>query len=99
MERGERLKIVGNCNPGYVTPLYAAFIGLLNDRITDWTPEQAEAVAHVIEPDSPTQSAIAATLGISPQALSSRLAGARWPTIRRLLQEWESPHSEGAAHD
>lgn len=91
MTRGERLRLAGDG----VTPLVAAFIGLLDDRITAWTAEQAEAVAHVIAPGAPTQAAIAATLGISPQALSSRLAGASWPAIRRILQEWERPRPPG----
>jgi len=87
MKRGERLRLAGKG----ITPCLAAFIGLLDDRITDWTPEQAEAVAHAIAPDAPAQVDIAAMLGISPQALSSRLAGARWPTIRAILQAWEQP--------
>lgn len=85
MARGERLRLAGN----RIDPLLAAFFGLLDDRISDWTPEQAEAVAQVIGPEAPTQSAVAATLGISPQALSSRLAAASWPAIRRVLNEWE----------
>jgi len=91
MARGERLRLAGD----RINPLRAAFFGLLDDRISDWTPEQAEAVAHAIAPDAPTQSAIAATLGISPQALSSRLAGARWPAIRRILHAWERPVPPG----
>lgn len=91
MKRGERLRLAGRG----ITPCLAAFIGLLDDRITDWTPEQAEAVAHVIAPDAPTQVEIAAMLGISPQALSARLAGARWPTIRGVLREWERPLPPG----
>lgn len=87
MDRAERLRLAGDG----ITPCLAAFIRLLDDRITDWTPEQAEAVAHAIAPDAPTQTAIAAALGITPQALSARLAGARWPTIRRILEEWERP--------
>lgn len=90
MERAERLRVAGH----KVTPRDAALIALLDDRISDWTPEQAEAVAHVLAPDAPTQAAIAATLGISPQALSYRLTGARWPTIRRVLSEWERPQEE-----
>lgn len=87
IERGEHLRVAGN----KITPIRASLISLLDDRISDWTPEQAEAVAHVLAPDAPTQAAIAATLGISPQALSARLTGARWPTIRRVLGEWERP--------
>lgn len=93
MARGERLRLAGHD----ISPLSAAFIGLLDDRITDWTPEQAEAVAHAIVPGAPTQAAIAGTLGISPQALSARLSGARWPAIRRVLEAWEQPRPPGRA--
>ena len=88
MERGERLRFAGQG----MTSCHAALIALLNDRISDWTAEQAEAVAHALPPDAPTQAAIAATLGISPQALSYRLTGAKWQTLRRVLGEWERPN-------
>lgn len=90
IDRGEHLRVAGH----KITPIRAALIALLDDRISDWTPEQAEAVAHAIAPDAPTQANIAATLGISPQALSYRLTGARWPTIRRVLATWEEPQDE-----
>lgn len=90
IERGEHLRVAGH----RITPFRAALVALIDDRISDWTPEQAEAVAHVLAPDAPTQAAIAATLGISPQALSSRLTGARWPTLRRVLAAWEDPEEE-----
>lgn len=96
MERGERLKVAGN----RITPLRTAFIALLNDRITDWTVEQAQAMVLALPPDAPTQTTMAESLGISPQALSYRLSGARWPTIRRILHEWEKPRPpEEQNHD
>lgn len=87
MERGERLKVAGN----RITPLREAFLALLDDRIGDWSTEQAQAMALALPPDAPTQAAMAETLGISPQALSYRLSGARWPVMKRLLNEWEKP--------
>lgn len=87
MDRSTRLKIAGH----RVSPLLAAFLGLLDDRVAAWTPEQAQAIALVLPPHAPTQTTIARQLGISPQALSYRLTGARWPTIRRILHEWERP--------
>lgn len=87
MERGERLRMAGS----RMNALQVAFLGLLDDRIADWTPEQAEAMACALPPDAPTQTVIAAGLGITPQALSARLSGARLRTIRRILQEWERP--------
>lgn len=96
MERGERLVVAGN----RITPLRAAFIALLDDRITGWTVEQAQAMVLALPPNAPTQTTMAESLGISPQALSYRLAGARWPTIRRILHEWEMPHPpEQQNHD
>lgn len=92
MERGERLRLAG----AGITPCRASLIALLNDRIADWTAEQAEAIALVIQPDAPTQATIAAGLGISPQALSYRLSGARWPTLKRVLAEWEQSRPEEA---
>ncbi|HQY44032.1 MAG TPA: hypothetical protein PK450_07625 [Paracoccaceae bacterium] len=96
MERGERLKVAGN----RITPLRTAFIALLNDRIIDWTVEQAQAIVLALPPDAPTQTVMAERLGISPQALSYRLTGAKWPTIRRILHEWEKPRPpEDRNHD
>lgn len=96
MERGERLRVAGN----RITPLRTAFIALLDDRITGWTVEQAAAMVLALPPDAPTQTIMAEQLGISPQALSYRLSGARWPAIRRILQEWErSRPPEEQAYD
>lgn len=89
MARGERLKVAGE----RVTPLLGAFIALLDECVAGWTVEQAQAVALALPPDAPTQSAMAAGLGISPQALSYRLAAARWPRIKNILKEWERPRS------
>lgn len=99
MRHGEHLRIAGTAPHGPVTPLTAAFVALIDDRIADWTPEQAEAVARVIAPGAPTQNAIAASLGISPQALSARLTGAKWPTLRTLLARWEEPQPRAAPDD
>jgi hypothetical protein len=99
MERGERLRMAGSRmgDDDTTRPIITAFVGLLDDRIADWTPEQAEAMACVLPPEAPTQSAIAATLGITPQALSSRLSGARWRSIRQLLDAWELRRCRKAA--
>lgn len=94
MERGERLRMDGSrMGDDEMRPLLGAFVGLLDDRIADWTPEQAEAMACVLPPDAPTQNTVAATLGITPQAVSSRLSGAKWRSIRQLLDAWERPRN------
>lgn len=93
MARGERLKLAGHG----VNECWSALTRLLDDRLQDWTPEQAEAVALAIVPGAPTQAELATRLGISPQAVSSRLTGARWPSIRHVLAEWERPELPGRA--
>ncbi|MGB3316810.1 MAG: hypothetical protein WBB85_20650 [Albidovulum sp.] len=98
-DRNTRLRIAGeHSKNNQIEPLQTAFIGLLDDRISDWTPEQAEAMALVLPPEAPAQNAIAATLGISPQALSYRLTGAKWPAIRRVLDAWETPRKPREGH-
>ena len=96
MQGAARLTVAGH----RITPLRSAFIALLDEQISSWTPQQAEAMVLALPPDPPTQTAMAERLGISPQALSYRLSGARWPAIRRILQEWERPHPpEESDHD
>ena len=60
-------------NPDY--PLKAAVMEMANWQARRWTPEQAEAVALAIKLPRPTDEAMATTLGISRQALQSRLKG------------------------
>jgi len=95
MSRSERLRF--DSQDLREQPILNTFLNFLDDRIRDWTPEQAEAVSLVISPDAKTQTTIASEMGISPQALSARLNGARWPTIRELLKQWEM--SRPAARD
>jgi len=60
-----------------------------------WTPEQAEAVMLALAPgpESPrTQAEIAEVLGVTRQAVQSRLSGAGWDAIHRaavvLAHDW-----------
>ncbi|MCV6594587.1 MAG: hypothetical protein OIF48_16680 [Silicimonas sp.] len=85
MQRGERFVMRG----AGVSPVIAAFSELLHDRMRDWSQQQAEAVSRVIEIDFPYQTEVAATLGITPQALSARLKGAGWSSLSRVLGAWE----------
>ncbi|MGB5869818.1 MAG: MarR family transcriptional regulator [Albidovulum sp.] len=85
MTRGQRLHLGGDD----FTPLHWAVIGLIDERMSRWTPEQAEAIALALPPDAPTQAEIAAKIGISSQAMNYRLTGAGAGAIRRAVQAWE----------
>ncbi len=63
---------------------------LIDERISRWTPEQAEAVAHFLHPDAPPATEIAERLGITPQAVSYRLRGAGAKTLRKVLETLEA---------
>ena len=83
--RAARLAIDGTA----ITPLHRAIVALLDERSTRWTPEQARAIALALAPSEPTQAEIAATLGISAQAVNYRLAGAGWNALRQAVSAWE----------
>jgi hypothetical protein len=83
--RAARLAIDGTA----ITPLHRAIVALLDERSTRWTPEQARAIALALAPAEPTQAEIAATLGISAQAVNYRLAGAGWNALRQAVSAWE----------
>lgn len=69
--------------------LRAMVLRLIGERIGRWTPEQAEAVALALPPGQPALADIADDLRISRQAVSYRLQGAGFPTLRAVLREWE----------
>ena len=85
MKRADRMAIMG------LEPirLHRSLLDLIDERLTRWTPEQAEAAARYLHPDSPTLNDIGADLGISPQAVSYRLTGAGAPRLRHVLHDWE----------
>ena len=86
MRRDMRMTIGGAA----VTPLRRAIVDLLDERMSRWTPEQAEATALSLDPNEPTQADMASRLGITSQAMSYRLSGAGAAAIRRALQGWET---------
>ncbi|NBT31096.1 MAG: hypothetical protein EBT13_04105 [Rhodobacteraceae bacterium] len=56
------------------------------DRISQkWTQSQAEAGVRALVPGNPTQTAIAAELGVSQQAIGQRLAGMEMDLIEAAL--------------
>ncbi len=73
-----------------LTPMHLAILGLLDERTARHSPEQAEAMAMALDPAPTTQSAMAETLGISPQAMSYRLKGAGSDAILRAVAAWEA---------
>lgn len=72
-----------------VTPLHQAVLDLVEEQVTRWTAEQAEATAFFLSPDNPTQKSIAETLHISVQAVHARLKGAGAHALRRAIEAWE----------
>jgi hypothetical protein len=98
MPRTRRLTIDGEG----VTALHRIVVDLLDERSARWTREQAEAMALHLTPDNPTLTDIAPRLGISPQAVNYRLAGAGGTAIRHALRDWEAafatPSAATASH-
>ena len=72
-----------------ITPLHRSIISLLEERITRWTPQQAEAMALWLDPDNPTLADIGKILKITPQAVNYRLSGAGGTAIRQTVKDWE----------
>ena len=85
MHRGEVLFLMGGeTTPHRVTEerretlvlgAEKAAVILINERISRWTAEQAEATAYFLHPSEPSLTEIASRLGITPQAVSYRLKG------------------------
>lgn len=98
MSRDERLFLMGSetapeaAPPGQPQILDAekAVATLIDERISLWTPEQAEATAHFLNPDAPPAAQIAQRLGITPQAVSYRLRGAGAKALRAALETLEA---------
>jgi hypothetical protein len=85
MRGPRRLSVEGE---GVSEPL-KAIASLLEDRALRWSPEQAEAMLHYLQPDNPTLKEVASRIGISPQAVGYRLSGAGGVRIRQALNVWE----------
>lgn len=65
---------------------------LCDTLIVSWTQRQAELVHAVLHPQSPTQSAIAASLSppVSKQAVGKGLRAAHWDALSLALETFES---------
>jgi hypothetical protein len=95
MDRDERLFLMGGETAAddprpHVLDAEKAVAMLMDERISRWTPQQAEATAHFLHPDAPTATQIAQQLGITPQAVSYRLRGAGAKTLRSALETLEA---------
>ena len=85
MTRSDRFAIAGSG----VSPLHQAVVELTEEQIGRWTPEQAEAAAYYLSPSDPTLKDIAGELGISTQAVHSRIRGAGAQALRNVVEHWE----------
>jgi hypothetical protein len=94
MPRTRRLTIDGEG----VTTLHRIVVDLLDERSSRWSREQAEAMALHLAPDNPTLTDIAPRLGITPQAVNYRLAGAGGTAIRHALRDWEADFAATAGN-
>ncbi|MCU0903339.1 MAG: SatD family protein [Tabrizicola sp.] len=65
-----------------------AIVVLLNERLTRWSREQAEAVAEATDPQNTTGKEGARKLGITPQAMSERLYNAGYPSMLYAARLW-----------
>lgn len=90
MAPGLRMALAGPATE----PRDAALMTLWTALALRWSPEQAEALALALPPDRPRQTEIAATLGISPQAVSQRLKGAEAEAVLHSLRLWETTQEE-----
>jgi len=96
MAEGRRLVLSG----APTDPLHRRLITMIDEQIAGWSTEQAEAVAHLLDPDAPkTRTAIAAQLGISRQALAARLEAAGFRQLSGACADFgntftrEPPHA------
>lgn len=101
MPRHRRIALAG---PGVVLPWHVALFELATWTAGRWTPEQAEAVALALGPQARrTQAEIAEVLGVTRQAVQSRLSGAGWDALSRSVEavqshDWGVTNPGGASH-
>ncbi len=86
MKRGEDWVIAGEGIGG----LHRSLVTLLAATARTWSREQAEAMAHALDPASPTLAEISGRIGITPQAVSYRLKAAGYKEVDETLNAWEN---------
>ncbi|MCP5377160.1 MAG: hypothetical protein H6904_08800 [Rhodobacteraceae bacterium] len=101
MHKYERLFLMGSETSSRATDKDCLVSGaekaaviLIDERLSRWTPEQAEAIAHFLHPTSPSATEIAQRLAITPQAVSYRLKGAGAKPLREAIEALESDWAE-----
>jgi hypothetical protein len=72
-----------------VTPWHSAILALIDHQTSRWTAAQAEAVALALEHADETQAQLAARLGVTRQAVQSRLAGAGLAALEPALNAFD----------
>jgi hypothetical protein len=88
MPRHRRLFIAGGAESDKTWQ--AAIFDLVEWQSGKWTPPQAQAVAMALRLDWNTQQDLADRLGISRQAMQSRLAGAGFSALTNALAQFEN---------
>ncbi|QQA41188.1 hypothetical protein [Pelagovum pacificum] len=88
MPRRRRLVMAGDG----IGPWQDAVADLADGLSVGWTAAQAEAVSHALSPRGTTHEAIAARLGITRQAVQSRLAAAGMAHLQGALDAFRAHH-------
>jgi hypothetical protein len=97
LEPPQRLIIAKDTN--HIDALHARLVAMIDERVADWSQEQAEAMAHDLSPERHlSQAEIAAKLGISRQAVAARLHAAGRAQLTAAHQDFFNVfHRDGAA--
>ncbi|NDV00412.1 hypothetical protein [Pseudoroseicyclus tamaricis] len=78
-----------------ITPLHQALLAACGEIATRWTATQAEALLVALDAlgdaaSPPRHEDLAQQLGVTRQAVQSRLSGAGWGTLLKALGAWEA---------
>lgn len=87
MDRNQRLAIPYVDDPAQAA--YEALILFMDSESRNWTSGQAEALYEALRQTSPTQDDIASKLGVTRQAIQSRLSGTALNAIQQGLHAFE----------
>lgn len=85
MDKRRRLDIETGAGTAITT-----IVALLDHQIGRWTPPQAESLVLALRENRPTQEEIAATFGVSRQAIQLRLAAVGIDVLRETMWFFES---------
>lgn len=88
-EMSSKRHLAGLGAPAAIAPWFDATLHLIEFISDRWSPPQAEIVAMAVAPGWETQGDLADRLGISRQAVHSRLSGAGYPALASALTAFE----------